>query len=608
VARLTRGRLKKIAKTYRIVLEKQPGNHAALLKVARALRLLGKTKDAIGEYGQLARYLAQEGDLLNAISACKSILELDPDHNATQVELARLYAMAPADTLTQPMQTGPLLTQSSITTPIPTPGVVQQVGAPGTPAPHTQSFGAPIATPISPPTQQAPAVPQRPATPPPPPTRSPAPAPPRDAEDDRATVPMEAQEVATAFGVAEGPNTMTLDVADVEFVAEKRRQTPAEPEAVETEQRQATPRPLVPEPPGISAAEPVSRDSLPAIELSDADFDVINAEPDSADVVDTSRLTEGWDRIARNLASEDDALLVQAASAPRMDAVVARALDEDDLPQIPLFSALARDSFVRLVEKMQRRRLAPGELLVEAGRGADAIHVVARGSLAATRRGDDGQTVLLGHLGPGEFLGEFTFLTGVASPVSILSDEESEVFRIDNQVMRAIIAECPDVEDVLWRFFVDRMTHSLLATSSLFQGLEPERQLEIGRRFRPMDVKAETVVMREGEPAAGIYLVVSGCLRIIVKKGEAERRLAELRPGEFAGVRAAASGTPPTTRAVALEDTVVLVLPAGDFRALMQEEPSVRIAVETVSGMRRLLTDALFAGQTSYAADGFHNA
>lgn len=284
-----------------------------------------------------------------------------------------------------------------------------------------------------------------------------------------------------------------------------------------------------------------------------------------------------------------------------------RPISEKDLPHIPLFSALGRSSFVRLVERLHVRRLAPGEPLVEAGRGADAIHVVAKGTLGVTRDGDDGRPVRLAHLGPGDFLGEFTFLTGVPSPVRIVADEEAEVFRIDNQVMRAVIAESPEVEDVLWRFFVDRMTHSLLATSSLFQGLEPERQLEIGRRFRPVDVKAGTVVMREGEPAAGIYPVVSGRLRILVKKGEAERRLAELKPGEFAGVRAAASGTPPTTWAVATEDSVLLVLPAADFRELMREEPSVQIAVETVSGMRRLLTDALFAGQTSYATDGLLN-
>jgi len=354
----------------------------------------------------------------------------------------------------------------------------------------------------------------------------------------------------------------------------------------------------------VEAEADHTTDSRPAIELSDGDFDVIDQEPDSGEVIDTSKLTEGWDRIAKNLATEDDASLVQAVSSPSMPVLVRGQIGEEDLPEIPLFSALDRGAFVRLVEKLERHRLAPGEVLVHAGKGAEAIHVVAKGKLQASREADDGRSVLLAYLYPGDFLGEFTFLTGVPSPVCITAADESVVFRIDNAVMRDVIDECAEVEEVLWRFFVDRMTHSLLATSSLFQGLEPERQVEIGRRLRPVEVKRGTVVLREGEPAAGIYLVVSGALEITVRSGDERHKLATLTPGEFAGVRAAASGAPPITRGVAAEDSVLLVLPASDFRELMEEEPSVKIAVETVSGMRRLLTDALFHGETSYASGG----
>ena len=95
MATLTKGRLKKIVRAYRQVIKVEHRNHAARLKVARALRLLGRTEDAVAEYGHLAHLLARDGDLLGAISACKSILDLDPSHRATQETLARLYAMTP---------------------------------------------------------------------------------------------------------------------------------------------------------------------------------------------------------------------------------------------------------------------------------------------------------------------------------------------------------------------------------------------------------------------------------------------------------------------------------------------------------------------------------
>jgi CRP-like cAMP-binding protein len=372
------------------------------------------------------------------------------------------------------------------------------------------------------------------------------------------------------------------------------------------------------------------QDSMAAIELRDSEFEVIDSETDSGEIIDTARLTEGWDRIAEGLAKEsDDSLLKVSAgpSTPGPDRPVAREGEAGQrtpsgglitgsspastgpdtngpVPEIPLFSSLSRAAFVRLVERMGRRRLAPGEVLVAGGHGAEAIHVVARGGLKATRDGDDGRPVLLARLGPGEFVGEFTFLTGVPSPATLSAEVESEVLRISNAVMRSVVEAHPEVETVLWRFFVDRMTHSLLATSALFQGLTARRQVEIGRLFKPLEVRSGSTVIREGEPSAGLYLVVSGGVDVLVGKGEARRRVASLTSGEFFGLRTAASGTPPTSRVVTTEDSMLLVLPSSDFREILEQEPSVQIAVDTVSGMRRLLTNAMFQGHTSYSSDG----
>ena len=270
---------------------------------------------------------------------------------------------------------------------------------------------------------------------------------------------------------------------------------------------------------------------------------------------------------------------------------------------MPLFSSLDHGSFVRVVEHLERRRLAPDEVLVQAGKGADAIHIVARGQLRATREGDAPRPVVLAHLGPGEFLGEFTFLTGVPSPVSIVAEGEAEVLRISDELMRSIIADHPAVETVLWRFFVDRMIHSLLATSSLFQGLDRERQLEIGRRFEPMEVKAAAVVIEEGDAGTGLYLIVSGGVEVSVGHDSDRNRVASLAAGEFFGVQAAASGAVPNVRVTATKDSMILVLAGEVFRQVLEDEPSVKIAVETVTGMRRLLTEAMFQGRTAYAAD-----
>ena len=59
---------------------------------ADALAADGMVAEAIEEYGVIARAYAATGLLLRAIGVCKRILELAPQHRATQVLLATLYA------------------------------------------------------------------------------------------------------------------------------------------------------------------------------------------------------------------------------------------------------------------------------------------------------------------------------------------------------------------------------------------------------------------------------------------------------------------------------------------------------------------------------------
>ncbi len=458
MARLTRGRLKKVVRAYRLVLQGAPGDHGARLKVARALRLLHRNEEAIREYAELARLLSREGDLFGAISACKSILELDPRHEGTQLNIARLYAQAP--------------------------------------------------------------------------------------RNDPATIP------------------------------------------------------LMP----IVRVESVSDDS---VELSLDDVEIIDAEADSGEVIDTATLADGWDRIANRMAAETDEHLLRLSDAGSRSVPPEPPMaggPEAEVPEIPLFSSLSRTSFIRLLERMERRRIAGGEALTLAGQTADALHVVSRGGLIVSRDNEEGREVSLGVIGPGEFVGEFAFLTGVPSPTTLSADGETEVLRLSHSVMRAVVVDHPEIETVLWRFFVDRMAHSLLATSALFRGLTAARQTEIGRHFEVIEASKGTSLVRPGEVAAGLYLLVSGGVDVLA--GEGDHRVTGLGPGEFFGVRTAASGALPKARVVTNTNSILLVMPAAAFRQILRDEPSVRGAVDTVTGMRTLMTDALFQGRTSYADDG----
>ncbi len=87
-----KGDRKKAIELYEKALDKDPSD----LKVRKELAALyaeeGETARAIAQFEAVAGAYAAAGLLLRAISACKTILELDPGHTQTQKTLAALYA------------------------------------------------------------------------------------------------------------------------------------------------------------------------------------------------------------------------------------------------------------------------------------------------------------------------------------------------------------------------------------------------------------------------------------------------------------------------------------------------------------------------------------
>jgi hypothetical protein len=92
---MTSKKLRKYLVFYQKTLREQPDNIEARLRLAAVYRDMGREANAIEEFGTASRLLARQGLALEAIAACKAILELDPRHTETQLFLARLYARVP---------------------------------------------------------------------------------------------------------------------------------------------------------------------------------------------------------------------------------------------------------------------------------------------------------------------------------------------------------------------------------------------------------------------------------------------------------------------------------------------------------------------------------
>jgi len=64
-------------------------------------------------------------------------------------------------------------------------------------------------------------------------------------------------------------------------------------------------------------------------------------------------------------------------------------------------------------------------------------------------------------MGPNEFFGEVSFLTGVPRTANIFTTTDSELLRIDRDELSEIVAEYPKLREVLEKYHLDRVTEAV---------------------------------------------------------------------------------------------------------------------------------------------------
>jgi CRP-like cAMP-binding protein len=132
-------------------------------------------------------------------------------------------------------------------------------------------------------------------------------------------------------------------------------------------------------------------------------------------------------------------------------------------------------------------------------------------------------------------------------------------------------------------------TTTLLAGTRLFSGVDAAGLERIATRVTEIDVPPERVIARQGEIGTGFFIVVSGSVRV-VRDGET---IATLGPGAFFGELSVLDQRPRIAQVVSNEPTTCLALASWDFEAVVQEQPSVAMAIlRELAGRLRELTEA----------------
>lgn len=130
----------------------------------------------------------------------------------------------------------------------------------------------------------------------------------------------------------------------------------------------------------------------------------------------------------------------------------------------------------------------------------------------------------------------------------------------------------------------------LLACVDAFRSLSPADRGLIEKRLSLEQIGRGGVLMRQGEPAAALFIVVSGRFHVF-RDGQAEA-MAEIGPGSPIGEIGFFAGGARTATVRAERDSVVLRLDRADFDALARQIPDLWGSIVTTLATRLARTTA----------------
>ena len=265
------------------------------------------------------------------------------------------------------------------------------------------------------------------------------------------------------------------------------------------------------------------------------------------------------------------------------------------LPPIPLFSELPAEAFGAVLSAAKLVRARAGETLIAEGEEGRSFYMLARGAVAVTKAGPDGEQVTLATLRDGSIFGEMALVSALPRSATVTALTDSDLLELDREALRAAAREVETLARALDKFTRERLLANLLATAPLFRPLDRKQRLDLMRRFSARDLGAGTTIIEEGRPGQGLYVVLSGEVDVTKVDGHEKVLLATLKPGDVFGEISLLHEAATTATVTTASTATVLFLGREYFQKLVAAVPAIRTYVEGLGEERLMDTRILLS-------------
>jgi CRP-like cAMP-binding protein/Fe-S-cluster-containing dehydrogenase component len=242
-----------------------------------------------------------------------------------------------------------------------------------------------------------------------------------------------------------------------------------------------------------------------------------------------------------------------------------------------------------LVDLCMLRVFLAHETIIHERSQMDFLYLVVHGVVRLHLHDKEGREVVIGLLdrgdcfGGGELFGDFFRHAGG------YAQTHCYVLQLPLTALRALLPTTPELHQALRQIYLQRLSEFTLARVPMFSRLSPIERLELTTLLKPKHYPRSSIVVRQGTPSDGLYIIEVG--QVVIERDE--QPIASLDEGDFFGEMSLLSNQPRNATVQTLTPTDILVLSAADFRDLLERSPDLEQRFQHVIAQRRRATTGM---------------
>ncbi len=248
------------------------------------------------------------------------------------------------------------------------------------------------------------------------------------------------------------------------------------------------------------------------------------------------------------------------------------------------------------------RHFVKNEYIFREKETSEELYLIEHGTVEVTKKARGMRRRKLATLKEGECFGELALLGDGIRHTTAKATVSGTLRVFERSKIKALMAQNADFNRALRAVYRHRLQTFLLKISSIFSGLPKKEAITFIRRCKPLGLKAGQIVVEEGSPATGFYIVLLGQLEVSVrpKKGGPTKVLGKLTDGEFFGEISLVYDQPTTATIRTSGFSQLLQMSAGEFHRFVNSNHAFMKIIETEARRREKSNRAILRGTAKY--------